>query len=329
MPIHSVSNFSGTVIPGTTTDYNATPLTCAHTQWAGVQAFVGGASDGSVGAAAMRYTNPYTGSLNFQKAWFFLEDDVQHVLISSANTTSPDANPVISVLDQKRLNGDVYIDGRALTEGGNFSRPRSLWHDGVGYTFDYGFLDGQFDLAVDFGARSGNWASIGISTVGNITVDLFSAWINHGTGSQLDIPVGYTAYPATTQHEFVWKSVETEPQLFTIRNDASVSAVFDARHRTAMFVFWDAQGGSVTFEPGLLDASITVLASANSVVIYKLDDGNVTVSDPSQIVSTLNLTMELGHLGWRPEGWGSDRTKTLLFELPSGGVAGSSVTKAI
>ena len=317
------------MIPGTTVDYNATPLTCAHTQWAGVQAFVGGVSDGSVGAAAMRYTNPYTGSLTFQKAWFFLEDNVQRILISSANTTSPDANPVISVLDQKRLNGEVYADGRALTEGGNFSRARSLWHDGVGYAFDYGIFDGQFDLAVDFGPRSGDWASIGISTVGNITVDLFSAWINHGTGSQLDVPVAYTAYPATTLKEFYWKNVETEPQLFTIRNDASVSAVFDARHRAAIFVFWEAQGGSVTFEPGLLDAPITIHASANSAVIYKLDEASVTVSDPSQVVPTLNLTIEVWPLGWRPKGWEDDRTKTLLFELPSGGIAGSSMTKVI
>ncbi|KAI1790344.1 polysaccharide lyase family 8 protein [Ganoderma leucocontextum] len=317
------------LIPGTTLDYNATPLNCGLTQWSGVQAFVGGASDGSVGAAAMRYTNPYSGSLTFQKAWFFLDDDVQHILISSANSTSPEANPVVSVLDQKRLNGDVYVDGRALTEGGNFSRPRSLWHDGVGYTFDYGLLDGQFDLAVDFGARSGNWATIGISTVGNITVDLFSAWINHGAGSQLDVPVAYTAYPATTLKAFHRKRLETQPQLYTVQNDASVSAVFDARHRTAMLVFWDAQGGSVSFVPGLFDAPITVQASANSVVIYKLDDGNVTVSDPSQTVPTLNLTLEVGLLGRRPEGWGGDCAKTLLFELPSGGVAGSSVTKLI
>ena len=123
----------------------------------------------------MRYTNPYTGSLSFQKAWFFLDDDTQHVMISFAESNSSAANPVISVLDQKRLNGNVYVDGRPLKRGGNFSHAESLWHDGVGYTFDYGLLDGRFNLAVDFGERSGDWAAIGISTAGNITVDLFSA----------------------------------------------------------------------------------------------------------------------------------------------------------
>ncbi|EJF60682.1 polysaccharide lyase family 8 protein [Dichomitus squalens LYAD-421 SS1] len=315
------------LIPGTTLDYNATPLSCNFTEWNGTQAFVGGVSDGSVGAAAMRYTNPYTGSLSFQKAWFFLDDDVQHIMISYAESNSSSANPVVSVIDQKRLNGNVYVNGRALRQGGNFSYVESLWHDGVGYTFDHGLLDSRSDLAVDFGARSGDWAAIGVSTAGNITVDLFSAWINHGSGNRLDVPIAYTAYPATTFKIFERKRADT--QLLSIRNDQSVSAAYDTKHRTAMIVFWDVLGGSITFVPGLLDAPITIQASANSAVIYKLDDGNVTVSDPSQTFSTLNLAIQVGLLGRRPKGWGSERTRTISFTLPGGGMAGSSVTKAL
>ena len=98
------------VIPGITNDYAATPLTCDHEQFTGKEAFVGGVSTGSIGAAAMRYTNPYTGTLQFQKAWFFLDGDVQHVMVSSINSST--SNPVVSVLDQKRLNGKVYVNGQ-------------------------------------------------------------------------------------------------------------------------------------------------------------------------------------------------------------------------
>ncbi|TFK90255.1 polysaccharide lyase family 8 protein [Polyporus arcularius HHB13444] len=314
------------LIPGTTTDYAATNLSCDHTQFTGVESFVGGASDGSVGVAAMRYTNPFTRTLSFQKAWFFLDDDVQHIMLSSAASNSSADHPVISVLDQKRLSGPVYVNDHALKKGGNFSRPQSLWHDNVGYTFDYGYGDCDFDLAVDFGARSGNWSTIGISTVGEITVDLFSAWIDHGTGTDLDVPAAYTTYPATSLKEFQRKSAKTDKQLKTLKNDDTVSAVYDAEHRTVMVVFWTAQGGSVTFSPSLLDAPITVEASANSAVIYKLDEGAVTVSDPSQSVPTLELTFKVGLLGRRPRGWGRKLTKTREVVMPTGGVAGRSVS---
>lgn len=317
------------VIPGITTDYAATPLSCNRTQFFGVESFVGGTSDGTVGAAAMRYTNPYRDTLSFQKAWFFLDDDVQHIMISSVESNSSAAHPVISVLDQKRLNGPVYLDGAPLTQGGNFSRPQSLWHDNVGYTFDYASSDHACDLAVDFGTRSGTWAKIGISTAGQTTVDLFSAWINHGSSPHLDVPIAYTAFPATSQDDFACKSAKARQDLQTIRNDEQVSAVFDGAHRTVMVVFWGAQGGSVTFTPGSSEASITVATPRNSVVIYKLDKRTVTVADPSQSLSKLSVKLIVGSTGRRPKGWGRQLQKTLSFVLPAGGIAGKSVTQML
>ncbi|RPD57852.1 polysaccharide lyase family 8 protein [Lentinus tigrinus ALCF2SS1-7] len=313
------------LIPGTTTDYAATNLSCDHTQFTGVESFVGGASDGSVGVAAMSYTNPFTRTLSFQKAWFFLDEDVQHIMLPSAISNASADHPVISVLDQKRLNGPVYVNGRVLPKGGNFSRPQSLWHDNVGYAFDCASPKCDVDLAVDFGARSGNWSAIGISTAGEITVDLFSAWIDHGVGTDLDVPTAYTVFPATSLKEFQHKSANTRKYLKTIRNDADVSAVYDAEHRTVMVVFWVAQGGSVTFSPSFIDAPITIEASANSAVIYKLDEGAVMVSDPSQSVSTLQLTFKVGLIGRRPQGWGWKLTKTVETAMPTGGVGGKSV----
>ncbi|KAI0752805.1 polysaccharide lyase family 8 protein [Daedaleopsis nitida] len=317
------------LIPGITTDYAATNLSCDHAQFTGREAFVGGASDGTVGAAAMRYTNPFTGSLSFQKAWFFLEDDTQHIMISSAHSNASDAHPVLSVLDQKRLSGKVYLDGRALTHGGNFSRPQSLWHDNVGYTFEHAPGSSPLDLSVAFGPRSGDWASIGISTVGNITVDLFSAAIVHGPGSAPAVPVAYTAFPATSLREFAQKSAGASTGLRTLRNDADVSAVYDARARTLMAVFWAAQGGQITFAPSPIDAPLTVRASANAVVIFKLDEGVVTVADPSQSLGSVEVAMSVGPVGRRPKGWGRKLTRTLEFALPAGGVVGKSVSQAL
>jgi len=87
------------LIPGTTTDYAATPLNCNNTSWKGIEQFVGGVSNTQVGIAAMRYYNPFTHSLKWQKAWFFLENDIQFVMVN--NLSSNNSAPLYSVLDQR------------------------------------------------------------------------------------------------------------------------------------------------------------------------------------------------------------------------------------
>ncbi|OBZ79152.1 Chondroitinase-AC [Grifola frondosa] len=225
------------LLPGITVDYNAVPLQCGSTQFTGIESFVGGASDGTIGAAAMRFTNPVTKSFSWQKAWFFLDDDVQYVIVSSINSSSK--APVYSVLDQKRHNGVILVNGQAVQTTTNISGVQTLWHDNVG-------------------PRTGNWSDIGVSTVGVATVDLFSAWINHGS-TNLVVPVSYTTFPAVDQESFAQKIASV--QLTTIQNDHSISAVFDAVNGVAMIVFWDAGGGSVQFTPSSQDASITVQSS--------------------------------------------------------------------
>lgn len=300
------------LIPGTTTNYAATKLSCSHTQFSSDQAFVGGASDGKVGAAAMRYKNPATGSLSFQKAWFFLDNDVQHVMVAAAHATSGKDHPVISVLDQKRLNGAVVVDGQqiSVSAGGNFSGATSLWHDNVGYTFD------KQALIVNVGSRLADWGSIGISKVADTAVNLFSAWLAHGSGSDLSMPMAYTAFPAVSQGDFATKSAKTS--LTTIKNDKSISAVFDEANQTAMLVFWNRNGGSATFAPLGKDA-ITIKSSGNSIIIYKLNGGTVTVSDPSQSLNTLHLSITTGRV----------QARTLDVDLPQGGEVGKSVTQSL
>lgn len=289
-------------------DYGATPLTCDNANYAGIQQFVGGASNGEIGAAVMRYTNPYTKNLSWQKAWFFLDDDVQHVMIS--NLTSNTNAPVYSVLDQKKHSGQVFINSQPSTApASNTSGVSSLWHDSVGYTFDGPSYP---TVSVQTGNRTGNWSAIGTSTQPPTSVDLFSAKLVH---EDLTAPVAYTAYPAVDFDAFELKRNSTDVR--TVRNDASVSAVWDDAHRTAMVVFWDATGGAVTVDYAGL---VTIAANANAVVIYQVDTAEVTVSDPSQTLMTLQVDF-----GFSPESEGF-KNETLNIALPSGGLAGSSVS---
>lgn len=306
------------LIPGITVDYNATVLDCNHTSYTGQEAFVGGVSDGRIGAAAMRYTNPESGSISWQKTWFFLETDVQHVMI--ANISSATAAPVFSVLDQRRFGGGVWVNGVG-TYGGNYTDPQTMWHGDVGYEFPA--ADGTYGLSVEWGNRTGAWSNIGTSTQPPETVELFTAWLYH---NNLSAPVSYTSYPAVDYGAFTLKRAVT--QLQEIENSASISALLDKVYRTVTAVFWSPTGGSFTFQLDGSYAPITVTTSANGAILYRVESGTVTVSDPSQTLSELTVEMTAGD-GVKPKGWGSNNTLTICFTLPSSGLAGSSVTRVL
>ena len=228
------------------------------------------------------------------------------------------------MLDQKRLSGDVLVDGQPLSQGGNFSKASTLWHDNVGYAFPGGAA-----LSVDFGARSGDWGRLGISTAGESTTELFSAWVRHGASGDaiLELPTAYTAFPGTGADAFASKVEGTAAALRTVQNDASVSAVYDAAHRTAMAVFWDDAGGAVTFKPD--DAApVTMKVSAGAIVVYRMDTGALTVSDPTQSKDKVDVTLTAGDNGAKAKGLESG-SQTVSVSLPSGGAAGKSVTQSL
>ena len=311
-----VAAWDWNLIPGITVDYGATELACNMTRKTGTQTFVGGASDGLVASVAMRYENPISKSLNWRKTWFFLADDVQFVMV--ARITSSTTAPVLSVLDQRKATGNVLVNG-ATTTGGNFSHPSTLWHGGVGYVFN---VTDPVTLTVDVSTKTGDWSTIGSASEPPVTVDMFTAYLTH---NDITADISYLVYPATTADSFATKASATN--VHVIRNDGSISALVDNAHNTAYGVFWDA--GKFTI-PALTSggAPITVQSSGTANIILHMDTWTVTVADPTQLLAALTLNFTLGS-GTAPAGWGSSKTKSLQFTLPSGGIAGSSLTQTL
>ncbi|KAG8851222.1 hypothetical protein FRB96_009425 [Tulasnella sp. 330] len=300
------------IAPGITTDYGATFLNCSTVQVQGNRTFVGGASDGNIGVAAMDYVNPLTHNFTYRKSWFFFEDDVEHVLVWGI--TSNDSAPVYSVLDQKRYNGPIYIDGKKLPEhtGQNKTGVASLWHSQVGYTFANSSLDGEsHQLSVTVANRTGNWSTIGISAVPGLpTEELFAGLIQHPS-TNLSEPLAYSVYPGTTSYsEFERKSKYR--RVTTIRNDGSISAVLDKHKGVAMAVFWNATGGLVDFP------SVSVASDNGVIVILDTFTGNLTYADPTQTL--LNATVTLKKLT------GSKKHFTVPLTFLQGETAGKSST---
>ncbi|KZV63214.1 polysaccharide lyase family 8 protein [Peniophora sp. CONT] len=267
------------LIPGTTVDYGHTPLDCADASFTGLQSFVGGVSTGEIGAAAMKYTNPFTLDLSWNKAIFFLPDDKQVVMVN--NITSSSNASVVSVLDQRRHTGEVHVDGRVVELGGNEDEGReefegaiSLWHGGNGYVFDESM---PAALTVSVGQHPANWTEIGISQVQD-TVDLFAAYLNH---TDLSKPLQYTVYPGVDRGTFEWKSRSRWVE--TVVNDGDVSAVWDGEYGILSAVFWSESGGEVDF------GRHRVEVDGNVAVIVDVRARTLTVADPSQLLPSVNI----------------------------------------
>lgn len=271
----------------------------------------------------MRYTNPVTKALHWQKAWFFLENDVQYVMVSDLSATS--GKPVISVLDQRRRRGPVIVDN-AEAGSSTFASAHSLWHGDVGYQF----ADSGAALTVQVGPKTGDWAKIGISAEPPVTVDLFAAYIQHQGADASS--VSYAVFPGTSRESFREKRRQVRIQ--TVQSDVHISAIYDQEKKTFMAVFWDAAGGSVTFKPRD-SAPITISVDGNVALIYT-ESGDITLSDPSQTLSSVRVTLKMGHESGPKHGNGDhgrgdhgkgDRTRSFDVGLPVGGLAGGSVTQ--
>ncbi|RXW22963.1 hypothetical protein EST38_g2892 [Candolleomyces aberdarensis] len=303
------------LIPGTTTDYKNTPLNCSGVSFSGAETFVGGLSDGKSGIAAMRYTNPSTGALQWQKTWFFLESGVQHVMINILASKSK--APVYSVLDQKRRSGRTLIDGVPASNSGSatFTNPKSIWHANVGYSF----LNKSVALSLKSGIHAGDWSTIGTSTQSPVEVDLWTAWLEH---KNISSPAEYAIWPGITYEEFVQRASQTPVQTFA--NSASASTIYDRQQNRVMLVLWK-QDSSVIVQTSQTMAPLTISSNVACAMTVSLSDGTIFASDPSQSHSSASLTFAFG-AGQLPAFWIGNRTKTLTLRFPKDGQAGNSVT---
>ncbi|KAF8580669.1 polysaccharide lyase family 8 protein [Ramaria rubella] len=278
------------MIPGTTVDYGGTPLACTTAKQRGVESFVGGVSTGMLGAAVMRYTNPVTQALSFQKAWFFFDNDVHHVLVSILNSTG--SAPVFSVLDQRKHDGPVYVDFVSVSDG-NFSNPTTLFHASTGYLFPTpDIATSPQQLSLTTGRRTGNWSALGISKQPPATIDLFSAWIPHDPYADPSAAIEYTVFPGRDRDEF-YEEALTSP-LQTLCADTTVSAVQDRAHGTAMIAFWQPGGGTLRVPASWRAGTSGVTVTSDSAVVMIVEEQMwcVTVADPTQTLEGAWLTFD-------------------------------------
>ncbi|CAE7168177.1 unnamed protein product [Rhizoctonia solani] len=339
--------------PGITTDYAATKLECKATTRAGVDTYAGGVQANDVGMAAMRYVNPISKSFKFYKAWFFFPNNVQHVLVSNIQQSSPSSAPVFSVLDQRLRTGDVYLNGELLSQSGNFTEADSLWHGGTGYIFPPNQALST-RVSVSLQTRTGDWSKISTSKEPLSTKDMFTAWIIHSRSDSSDShynlnsnafpPVEYSVFPATRSNsEFENKAEALRPR--TVINSELVSAAMDSHAKILGAAFWKSSGGSISIR----EMGIRVEVDRGVVMMLKFDDdartkGSVYVADPTHGSGRVVVKITALDPSMRQRSTGNGCSEhdcpivqrvvesrmvdvTLNLDLPTGGLAGSTVMK--
>lgn len=274
------------LVPGITVDYGATPLECSEISFYGNQAFVGAASDGSIGVATQNYLNPLTGHLKWSKTFLFFDE--AYVVLASNIISSTNA-PVYTVLDQRKWNGDVHVSGPT----GILKNPISynntatwLHHDNIGYVFH----TPKTTVSVSLAKKFGNWSAIGIST-SNDTQNVFTAYIAHDTKTPvIDDSIAYTVYPGVTFDRF--KEVKDNQAIRIIDNSNILTAVEHNTYNVVAAVFRAA----VTVSHVPLFGKNDYIVSVNKPIIaFTRLEGHklaLNVADPTQLLETVVITVK-------------------------------------
>lgn len=275
--------------------------------------FVGGASDGEVGAAVLDLAKE---DVTAKKSWFCFHNGIV-CLGAGINSTAPE--PAYTDVNQCLLHGPAMIltDGKWQTADTRQNLPpaiQAVYHDRIGYLFL-----APANATLTCGPQSGAWSELrkeGVSPE-KVSKDVFNLWIDHGPQPK-DATYAYAVLPDIEQPALAsaaatppWRVLANTPQLQAVASpaDGLVQAVF--------------------YAPGRLEKNLAPAISASApcvLLVHNRPDGalNLTVSDPTQKLSSLTLSID-GHFSGPNCHANGDATEVTV-PLPSGGDAGNGVT---
>ncbi len=293
-------------IPGTTVVQHERLPPSEAVQQRGLTDFVGGASNGRYGVVGFNFISPLD-SLAARKAWFFFADEY---VCLGAGIRSDRPEPVLTTLDQRRLEGEVIVGstgGAEVLSMGTHTYPAatSLWHDSVGYRFPT-----PLPLTVMNDRVGGTWTEINRQSripKGIVMGELLRAWIDHGSRPQA-ATYAYVVVPGIDSAAFSRSEYADSPTILV--NRPEMQAVHHADLALTACVF---------YAPGALQLTDATTLRAEQPAVVLIDHGRktLTVADPTQQLEVLEFALS-----------GAAVDQVLRVELPRGEYAGQSVTVA-
>jgi chondroitin AC lyase len=222
--------------------------------------FVGAASDGFHGVAAMNYERD---GVSVHKAWFFGNEGV---IALGAGITASVAAPVVTGVNTTLLRGPVTGEGLPAGGQGRVATPGFVEHDGLRYTFP---IAENVMLATN--RVTGNWKTIfnNVSTPeADVTGDIFSLNIDHGV------------HPADGTYAYEIGLTGEKPGAVILQNTPEIQAVR----------FGDGVVGIVFEAPGTFSKNgVSLTADQPCAVILGAAAKKLSVAEPTQKLKTLTL----------------------------------------
>ena len=243
--------------------------------------FVGGVSDGRVGAATMVVANTYVDA---KKSWFFVTPTVMVAL--GAGISGPAGTSLFTTLNQCLVRGTVVVDGVPVGIGQSKSTTGAvvITHDGIAYA-----LLQPAKCSVSCATMTGSWRSI--TTGGSpspVQKNIFTATIDStASASASGSSYAYAVSPVSGTNDVTYNIV-------VLSNTTALQAVFHAPSKVVQAVFFSAgklQGNGFACqvdEPCLLQLDMSNNVGTVSSPLSSVGSVNVVYNGRSFVVALPN-----------------------------------------
>lgn len=300
-------------VPGVTMREFAIPQTNTSGMGkAGTTSFVGGVSDSSYGVST--YSLNYAG-VQAKKSWFMFDSAI--VCLGAGITSTASENIATGVNQSWLQNSTVYVNSGgavsslATNTSTNYNGSASwVWHNNIGYFFPVGG-----NVYVSNQLQTGNWNTINSSqTNATVTGNVFKLWLSHGV-APTNASYAYIVAPGIANTNDMGNYNTSNIKILS--NTSSVQAVKHNGLNMLQIIFHTAG----TIVDSVSQLKITV---DNPCALLVKNVGTnkivISVSDPSQSLSSLNIYTNFAYMG---------ATYNKSVSLPTGNYKGSSVSFVI
>ncbi len=303
-------------LPGITVEQNSRSLQPGSAD-RGSGTYAGGVSDNMYGAEALIYSR---FNVSADKSWFFFnnEEVALGANINGPNTTAE----VDTTLNQALLTGTVTYQTTGSTSPQTLTTgsvtPANLQWVNQG-NIGYFFITPLSNALIDAQSQSGNWQAIN-SQYSNATVssNVFTLYIDHGVKPSA-ASYSYIVVPNIAASAMAAYQASIPIQI--LRNDSTVQAVQQTAQDITEAAFYSASSFSIV-------SGQTVSANSPSMVMLNRQTNSLELvaSSPQNLQMALQVQLAGVTLSGSSSTWfDAMGTSTVVFNLPGGNYAGSSI----
>ncbi len=314
-------------LPGLTAVYDTMPIPYTHpNKPVNKSGFVGGASDGKNGIAALDLSYD---SLSARKSYFFIDDMVVCLGagIKSVQSGKGDHNRVLTTVNQEWFKGGITYGTGVRIYPTNQTQKNIKWlswahHNNIGYCF----INPSKNTEISIERRTGSWHDIASFYPADKIEEgyLFALSIDHGINPS-KASYAYCVLPSRDAEQT--KEFALKPGVKVESNTPQCQAVSAIDGSVTSAVFYTPS----TFESKSFGGKIKAVTPG--IVMLKKGDGDsytLTVSDPTQKLSNFVVMLEGDFVGYNTSYDYKKGMSTIIVSLPAfKGEMGSSKTIVI